>query len=149
MELKKKTLIIIVIAVILILGIGYFAYYKYIPAYKKNAEIQAYKKSLYESVVCEYSCPLSEQVYKNKTQMLPNNECIKSCTEEFKANYGSTSPTDKEKALDGFFDDLSLVISACKKLSTGENSTEIDNARFFECTSTQLGNMDEKYRYLN
>jgi|SRR3989344_1661850 len=148
MQIKKKTLSIIVI-IILILGLGYFAYYKYLPTYKRSIEIQAYKKSLYESVVCEYSCPLSEQVYKNKTQMLPNNECIKSCTEEFKANYGSTSPTDKEKALDGFFDDLSLVISACKKLSTGENSTEIDNTRFFECASTQLGNMDEKYGYLN
>ena len=148
----KNNFLAFLIILIVVIAIGIYIYESnQIYKVKRNSDLLSYKKSLYETVFCQYSCPLKFQLYQNKTQLIPDLDCIKNCTVEFKKVYSSVALnkfnfTKQELANDNFFNDIGLLIENCKKQSTG--SSLINNSEFFTCSINGLELVKERYDYL-
>lgn len=140
----------VVITAVVVFGLSYM-YFKYMPEHAKVSELKEYKKALYSSVLCQYSCPLTPQNdSKNKTQMLPGLECVKKCTDDIR-NLKIINSTFTEQDLkdDSFVADVSLAIDNCKKSTLNNVTLSIDNLQYFPCVSSGLEALKSKYSYLN
>lgn len=150
---NNKTFLAFVIILIVIISLGVYIYEsEHANNVKRNSDLLDYKKSLYGTVFCQYSCPLKFQLYQNKTQLIPDLDCVKNCTADFKKKYNSAvlnklNFTKQELANDNFFNDLELLIENCKKQSTDPASL-INNSQFFGCSVKGLELVQEKYNYL-
>jgi hypothetical protein len=150
---KNNNFMAFVIILIVVVALGVYVYesdqtYKV----KRNSDLLSYKKSLYETVFCQYNCPLKFQLYQNKTQLLPDLECVKNCTIDFKKKYSPTNLnklnfTKQELGNDNFFNDIELLVENCKKQSTNPSSI-INNSEFFSCSIKGLELVKERYNYL-
>lgn len=145
---KYKKIIISAIAVLVVIALGvYFYKAQYIPAQKRASELQEFRKSLYDSVLCEYKCPLTLQKYKNTTQLLPEQNCVQTCTADFKVKSEIINVTQIELNSDPLIKDISKVISACKSASIGQNNT-LNNTFFFNCSVEEIDKLKDNYNYL-
>ncbi len=157
---KSNYKLFTIILVVIILTFAISAYiFKYMPEQKKKAEIQSYKKAMFDSVACQYSCPLESQQIPvndsktgkivNKTQLLPGLECVKNCTAAYKQQFeAGSSITDKELLEDNFLKDIQTVIVDCRKASLNTTTLTTDNVFFFSCTTTNIQNLKTNYTYL-
>jgi hypothetical protein len=138
------------IAVILIMIIaGGFVYSNKLIQDKKYREyIKDYKKSMYTSVICEYSCPLKLSIYHNQTQMLPDVTCAKNCVADFKAQYNKNITKD---LIDGdkLLTNIGIIINNCKTKSSDLTNANVNTTQFFACASKSLSNLKQNYSYLN
>lgn len=136
--------IVIILAVILTL-----LFVKYLPEQAKQQEVTAYKKALFSSVACQYNCPLTMQDYQNKTQLLPDQTCVKSCTDNFRSMANATiDQKDAEK--DNLLKDMQQVITDCKNLAViATTPATVNTTQFFSCVSKDLAPLKSKYNYLN
>jgi hypothetical protein len=142
----KVIFIIIIILLILLAGYGYFL--KYLPKQNKDIKIIEYKKDFYKSILCEYSCPLKSQEYKNKTRLLPEIECVKDCTENFKQKNNHTIFSSVELNQDNLIKDIDAVIKECKKQSLNTTSFSLNDSLLFSCSSQRLAELGKRYDYL-
>ncbi|MDO8460613.1 MAG: hypothetical protein Q7S74_05865 [Nanoarchaeota archaeon] len=136
------------VIIILILIGGYF--YWYAPMEKKKKDMLDYKKAVYESVVCQYSCPAVDVKFQNQTQLLPDPNCIKICTDRLKTTKLNMSAFTTDDLLkDNLFFDLDTVIRQCKTDNMDNSTGGIDNTAFFKCSANNVSMIKDKYDYLN
>ena len=150
-KIRKQIVYAVVVTFIVTLIISYVLF-KYIPSTQENNQLNEYKKALFSSTICQYSCPLEEQVYQNKTQLLPGTECVKSCTESFRELQKWEQFSNEQLKNDNLIADVEKVVSACRTSSILEgNNTipSIDNVNFFSCVSKDLESLKKNYPYLN
>lgn len=140
--MKFKVILGLIVIIALLAIAGFFAW-KYNP---KNS-LQDYKKLFFDSTLCEYKCPLTEQTINNKTMLAPDGNCVQSCTLEFKKEQGKFNSTQMDK--DGFLTEIKNVANNCRAEATNISAKKFDNVKFFNCTASGLENMKLKYDYLN
>ena len=149
-KIKKDYFIISLILILLIIFASvYFFYYK--PKQEHEQSLVAYKKGIYDSVLCQYSCPLVEQEFQKTNQSLPSSECVQECTNTLKAlNISGTQFSDAELLKDSLFADLDLAIRNCQENNKEivENITIVNNSGFFECVKPEISSLKENYEYL-
>lgn len=146
---KSKTHKIWVITTIILLFliiISLVYYFNFIPKQKRAKEVQNIKKEFYNSIVCEYSCPLKETKFNNQTQLLPDINCVKNCTKKFK-ELGKINLTKEEALTDNLLKEIDQKIKECTATSTSGNL--LNNTLFFGCASTELPKIRSNYNYLN
>src|SRR3989344_207668 len=61
---NNKMIYAIIITAILVFAIAY-SVFVYLPKYQEQAKVDNYKRELYQSLVCQYSCPLSQHLIKD------------------------------------------------------------------------------------
>ncbi len=145
---SSKLVMYIILAVAVTFLIAY-ALFVYMPNHSKARAAEDYKKALYQSMVCQYGCDLTEQDYLNKTQLLPDADCVKNCTIAAKEAMNSSENlelTTADLQTDNLFVDMSQTINLCKK---DVNKNETDNSAFFSCVYNGLNELGTKYSYLN
>jgi hypothetical protein len=151
--MASKELRSIIFAVIITAVITFaisFLILKYIPETNQNLKINEYKKELYISTLCQYSCPLSLQKVGNKTEYLPEQACVKSCTDKFKNNPSlSEDISNNQIKNDGLLSDMSNGIIDCKSTAVDVKSETLNNTLFFSCSIEKLNALKNKYNYLN
>ncbi|MBS3071927.1 hypothetical protein J4408_02970 [Candidatus Pacearchaeota archaeon] len=145
--ISKKSLMTLIGVVIIIVLAVYF-YTSYYSTQKETSEINFYKAALYKSISCQYSCPLIEQEFQNKTQFLPSRSCVEGCITELNALNLSSTKFSNEKLLgDNLIPDIENVINNCKKINLEQNDTE--NKIFFSCSVNGLNALKLNYTYIN
>jgi hypothetical protein len=150
---RNRTLIAITIIIIVVIALGAYVYQSnQIYQVKRNSDLLDYKKGLYETVFCQYKCPLKTQLYQNTTQLIPDLECVKNCSASFKTKYNSAvlnklNFTKQELSSDNFFNDIELIIANCKTQSA-DSASLLNNTQFFSCSVKGLELIREKYNYL-
>ncbi|HLD98538.1 MAG TPA: hypothetical protein VI815_04385 [Candidatus Nanoarchaeia archaeon] len=144
-----KILVIVIAAIIIIALVAYFGYGYYLGT-KKSQEIITYKQDVYNSILCEFNCPLTEQEFNGKKQLLPEVECVKTCSEEFRGKNYSLSTADREFLIkDGFLTQLSTIVTSCQNQSVDVVTKNLNISKFSSCARTNLEPLKEKYPYLD
>jgi hypothetical protein len=113
-------------------------------------EINNYKRALFQSLECQYSCSPENITMNNETRFLPNPVCIKACTAALKAK-NLPAPTEfnqTEMMGDDLFKDIELAHTNCTSSNTNQTSGERLETSFFECMSEQLKTIKSKYSYV-
>ena len=150
-KLSKNTIYLIAIIIIAIIALLIF----YNKSTKTQVEIPEniddinyYKKALFDSTVCQYSCPLEEQPFQGTQQLLPSKECIRSCIDELKANgFNENTTTQYNILLDPMVSDVESAIVNCRIENTIND--KINNEGFFTCSAEKLELLRGEYEYLN
>ena len=116
-----------------------------------SEEIQDYKIALYEAILCQYSCPLTEGRIQDTPIVVPEPSCTQACSSKLRANgYSPDQFTEEELLNDSLLSDLEETISNCRTTSGVAEEKTVDNVRgFFDCTSPNLKKLKETYEYLN
>lgn len=156
MEKKNNSnkIIISVVATAIVVFLVCYIIFGYLPKYKEQVKINDYKKGLYDSIVCQYSCPLTIQTLGNKTQELPEQSCVMQCTSNLRAIQNSTDSIPNSALLnDDLIKDIEKEINTCKTVSVSENPKtklpELNNTLFFNCSAQGISSLKDKYSYLN
>lgn len=146
---NKRNVFIAIIITAIITAVICWLVFSYIPDYQKNIKIQSYKRSVFNSVLCEYKCPLTNQTYVNKTILLPDQECVKNCTVNVKDDQEKLNDfSNNDLKKDGLTEELMVVVNNCKKTSSDPKTKILDNKIFFDCVIKALEGLKEKYPYL-
>ena len=145
-KISKKTikiLLVILFSIILISSLYFYNSHN-----KKEKSIEEYKQAIYNSLLCQFSCPMKEAQVENQKQLVPDAFCIQNCTGKLKANnFTNNIYSEKELLKDSLFSDLDKSISQCKKENTGSD-TNIDYTKYYACNLKELTMLKEKYNYL-
>ena len=148
-KLSKQIILAVIITSIIIFSVSFFVF-KYIPENKQNSKVNDYKKELYNSILCQYSCNLTLQQFQNKTEYLPDKTCVENCTKKFKElQLSGESISNDQIKNDRLIEDLSNTINSCKTEAFDKNNLELNNTLFFECSKEKLSELKTKYKYLN
>ena len=111
--------------------------------------INEYKKLGYESLLCQYNCPLELQTLNNKTQLLPNSACVEACSQKLKqANVSSDIFSANDLKNDNLFSDITNAVNICKTESVNKTSLTMDNRVYFNCVSEKLKSLAVTYPYV-
>ncbi len=149
---SKDILVTAVISFVVAFAIAYFVF-AYIPANSESSQINDYKKALYNSVLCQYKCPLVEQMFNNKTVNAPNASCVQTCSAEFRAQQLKAGETisDSDLLSDNLIEDIQNIVTACRNQSISDNGNlpDINNTVFFPCVVNGLEGLKNQYSYLN
>jgi len=146
---RRNTIItIIIIVVIVLVFVGGYYLKDYQDKQKKISEINDYKKGFYDGILCQYECPLTLQNMSNKTEMLPELNCVKDCSAPFKAKFSSVSYTKPELERDNLLKDIDGVVANCKKTSMNMTALKLDNVAYFNCAAKGVEGLKQNYTYL-
>jgi len=149
-ELKVKRQTLYIIIAVIITAVVTSAFFIYYPKYQGNNEINQYKKALYDSVLCQYSCPLVDQVVQNTTQKLPEQACVQACTEKLRTiNIDGNKFSNSDLQNDNFVKDVESGITNCRTESLNTTTLKVENERFFSCSINFLQSVKDNYSYLN
>lgn len=154
-EIPKKYVSLIVIVILLVLGMAAYSIYNKQPENTNidQGKLLDYKKTVYDGLVCQYSCELVEGGVKNGiTQMVPNRECLSGCLEMTKSKgYDEKTFTEEEVLTDNLFVDIDSVIEECKTLYmvVDDQGSLPQFEEFYACTLEGLDNIKPNYEYLN
>lgn len=144
----KSVIIAIIITAVITFSISYIIF-KYIPDNNQNIKINDYKKELYSSTLCQYSCPLTLQTAQNKTQYLPEQSCVQNCTVDVKKIQASGDAiSNAQLKNDKLLDDMSVAITNCRTEAVDVNTKTLNNTLFFTCSIEKLRGLKDKYSYL-
>jgi hypothetical protein len=153
----KKTDIYKIATVIILTAIVVFALaafvFKYYPEMKRESEINAYKKAVYSTILCQYKCPLTPQFVSqvNRTEAVPDEVCVQNCTISL-MNVNSSNIKSEELMNDNLAKDIQDTLLACKSGSQVYNLTlvgqAVNTAMFFSCAIDGLESLKENYSYL-
>ncbi len=145
-KIPKKKLYIALVALSLIALIS--SILLYISYNNKEKMIEEYKLVIYNSLLCQFSCPIKEAQFEDQKQLVPDAACIKTCTEKLKANnFTQNIYAEKELLKDDLFLDIDQAISQCKKENTNIDSN-INYASYYSCNLEKINGLKEKYDYL-
>ncbi len=143
---------VITISLVIILGFlvsSFLLFYNPQNVSAKEYTPQEYKKALYDSFSCQYSCPLAEQEYQGRVQLLPSRECTQNCIDNYNSlEIDSSKFTQQELLQDNLAGDVGAIVDNCRAISTSQDG-EINNEDFFACTTDGLESLKEDYKYLN
>ncbi|HLC78353.1 MAG TPA: hypothetical protein VJH92_04470 [Candidatus Nanoarchaeia archaeon] len=150
LKLSGKVLAAVIITAIVIFLLT-FAIFKYLPDQKRASEVNSYKKQIFDSVVCQYSCPLKEQAIQNKTQLLPDQTCVQQCAGDLNtAKEESAKFSDNDLKTDTLYSDIEALVASCRTSSVDSSGTipKLDNVKFFDCVKQGLEGLKTNYSYL-
>ncbi len=147
-KITKKTFYLIIAGLVFVLVAGYFGF----GFYKEKAwenEVNSYKKFLYDSTVCQYSCPLEEQQIGNSSLLLPEKECVTSCLEGFRnSGIDANKFSNNDLMKDGLVLDIQDKVVACKRDSANLTGERERAESFVSCVGNSLRELKETYGYL-
>jgi len=149
-KVNKKVVYLIVFTTIIVFLLS-FLIFKYFPEQKRTSDINSYKKQIFDSISCQYGCPLTEQKLQNKTQLLPDQSCVQKCTIDLKSNKNESDKfSDQDLKNDDLFLDVENLVTSCKNSSIDQSLIlpSINNTLFFNCVTQDLNNFKIKYPYL-
>jgi len=146
--MKKQIKTLLFIAIIIIVFIGGYFLKDFLDKQNRIKDVNDYKKGFYDGLVCQYSCPMSLQDISNKTQMLPDVDCVKSCSAAFKQKYSSFSAKKEELQRDKLLDDIDNLVKDCKKTTINATSITFNNTQYFDCATKSLSGLKTNYSYL-
>ncbi len=146
MKKEYKTMIFIVVIIAVFVG-GYFLK-DFLDKQNKARDVNNYKRGFYDGLVCQYSCPMSLQNLSNKTQMLPDVDCVKSCSAAFKNKFASFSVKKEELQKDNLLNDIDNVVKGCKKNTINTTANTFNNTAYFNCAVKSLSGLKMNYSYL-
>ena len=116
----------------------------------KESDILKYKKDIYKSILCQYSCPLIKQEFQNKSQFLPSKSCVENCTEIFRTEQQNPEKiTAKDLSKDSLILDMDKAIRACTGSISQNSTSEEASFNFFLCSRKSLEDIKANYSYLN
>ena len=147
-KIQKNIVYAVIITFVITFALTYFIFVSY-PNMQQQSSINKYKKELFSSVLCQYSCPLTNQTINNKTQLLPSQDCVKQCTVNMKEIQNSTTIKNSDLENDNLITDIESVVSDCKIKAVNQTALTMNNELFFSCTSSSLASLKSKYSYLN
>lgn len=146
-----KTLSAIILTAIVVFLLT-FLILNYIPDNKRQSELNSYKKDMFDSFACQYQCPLKEQLFQNKTQLLPDVSCTQQCTTALKNKQNESDKfSNNDLKNDNLFLDVEKLVSECRTSSVN-NSTmipSINNTLFFDCVKGKIEPLRSQYKYLS
>lgn len=148
MEKNKKFKTILFIAIILIVFIGGYFLKDFLDKQNRIRDVNNYKKGFYEGLVCQYNCPMTLQNMSNKTQILPDIDCVKSCSNNFKQKYFGFSVKQEELQRDNLLNDIDNAIKNCKKNTINTTAFTFNNTEYFDCAAKSLTGLKINYSYL-
>lgn len=148
MKINRNLKIILFVAIIIIVFIGGYFLKDFLDKQNRIKEVNSYKKGFYEGLVCQYNCPMSLQNMSNKTQMLPDIDCVKSCSNTFKQKFSSFSAKQEELQRDNLLNDIDLAVKNCKKNTINSTAYTFNNTEYFNCAAKSLDELKIKYNYL-
>lgn len=160
-QISKKTLLY---SLIILIIAALFLYYglEYLPEKNKVDNINTYKKAIYDSILCQFTCPLLPSISQNTTVFLPDQLCQKICIAELKAkNLNTTKYSQQDLISDNLATDINNIILDCKNLhtikhpivnETSSNNTSqtipINTTAYFPCVKQGLNGLQDKYPYI-
>jgi hypothetical protein len=146
----KPIIIAIILTAIITFAISYVIF-KSSPATNESLSpnLNEYRKGLYSSTLCQYSCPLTLQEVQNKSQYFPDPACVENCAKNFKALQASYLPNSTDIEKDGLIGDMSNAVNTCKADSLDLTTKEMNNTEFFQCSIDKMNALKGKYSYLN
>lgn len=160
-QISKKTLFIGLI-ILIVAAILLYYNFSYLPEKNKEEEIKAYKKALYESILCQFTCALSPSKVQNTTVFLPDSLCQKICIVELRAkNINASKYSEQDVLTDNLAADIEKTMSDCKKLYTISQPTAnvsslnetslaipVNTTAYFPCVKQGLIDLQAKYPYI-
>ena len=151
MKVRKNRLLIgvAVLLAIVILGIYFMN-----PWAEENnlTGVQTYKKAIYESLACQYSCPVAAVNLSGKAEEMPDGKCIRGCLNKIKeTGFNKTSFTEQELLDDDFVYNITNVIETCRQEFMAVNNESVlpDSGGFYDCGFKGLNSLKKDYVYLN
>ncbi len=142
-KISKKAIYILII-VILILTSGALFFING----NKSAGVEEYKKEIYESVSCQYNCPVKEYDLAERKEYLLDDSCVKECIAELKAKgFVKDQFSAEELTTDDFAFEIDEILQGCRQEFVDEENLP-DNLGFYGCVKEKLASMKEKYSYL-
>ncbi len=147
--MKKQYKKILFIAIIIIVFIGGYFLKEFLDKQNRIKDVNDYKRGFYAGLVCQYSCPMSLQNINNKTQMLPDVDCVKSCSTAFKSKFSTFSVKKEELQRDNLLADIDNVVKDCKKNTINTTAYSFNNTAYFNCAAKTLSGLKMNYSYLN
>lgn len=147
---KISTAIIITAIVVFVIAAFVFKYY---PEMKKESEVNAYKKAVYNTIVCQYKCPLTPQfvLQVNRTEAVPDELCVQNCSIAL-MDVNTSNIKSEDLLNDNLAKDIQDTLTTCKSESQVYNSTSVgqavNTAMFFSCATHGLEALKETYSYL-
>lgn len=149
LKISKKSLYISIISVILVIVLLVY-FLKLQPEMARASEVQEFKKALYESTLCQYSCPLSNVTFDNLTQVLPNRTCTDSCLADLRdKNFSSDDFADAELTTDALVADIENIVRSCNTANRDPENAQVLPEEFFTCIADNLEDLKTDYSYLN
>lgn len=113
-----------------------------------EAEVQSYKKAVYDSLVCQYECPTEEQEFQGTTQPFLVRSCVERCTSIIEERGFDREQFPGEALLqDRLFSDLDNRLSECRQTHVDEEGFP-QNGPFYDCVSVSLDEIRSQYEYL-
>ena len=147
-KFSKKVLVISAIVLVLLI-LGSIYYFKILPAQKKQSEIKEYKKALYDSILCQYNCPMQNYTIQNQTQTIQNHECVVQCINGLKGKgYIKNQYSNNEINDDSLAEDIQAIVANCRQNSVDSKTNLPDSQLTTDCAISGLENLKEKYPYL-
>jgi hypothetical protein len=145
-KLTKGGIVIgFVVLILLIAGFWYFGSYQ--PKMAKADKVEAYKKQVYESILCQYKCPIVNTTVNNETRPTPDVACIKECVNVAKAtNITGEDISNAELKSDNLASDILLIIDSCTQTNTVSKMTNYTG--LYDCAGPQLEGLKQNYSYL-
>jgi len=141
---RKMGVGVIMLIVVVIFGVYLFYYIEN----NKEIKINDYKLEVYNSLVCQFSCPMEEARFQNETRLLPETTCIEKCTENLKLNYLKNDSYIKEQLLgDNLFKDIDGAIIECRGINM-DAAGSVNYSSYYNCNLEKLYAMRDKYGYL-
>lgn len=149
-KFSKRTLILIILIILAIALLAVYLFY-YAPKQKKQNEINDYKKSLYESILCQYECPMKNYTFEeNQTQLLQDRDCVVACIGSLKTKgYVKDQYSNNEINSDSLAQDIDFVVSNCRKENVNNSTKVVDNQAITNCAIEGLRALKQTYKYLN
>ena len=146
--LSKKS-VSIILSVIVTIIVLILLTTSYLPNQKQADLVVEYKKALYESVLCQYSCPIIEGEFNNETTRIPDMACIQDCVNEFRAKgIDANTISNRDLETDNFVLDSTTIIEDCRTLNLGVGANSTNSEFFFICAKDSLQKLNQTYLYL-
>lgn len=148
-KISKKNIYIAIVVVIIIAAVGYYSLVR-LPEQNKQKDVIEYKKALYESILCQYKCPLTNYTFQdNQTQNLPNSDCVKVCINELKANgFVKNQFSANDLMKDNLAIDVEVIVSGCRSENIDNSTFELKSEEWINCSIGRLEELKENYTYL-
>ncbi len=152
-EIKiRKSNLYLLIALILIILIAVFIVKSQNTSGADPVEVQAYKTALFESIYCQYNCPLEYITFNNQTQILPSQQCVQSCISKInEKGYEKTKYSDSDLLReDNMVLEVTSSIEFCGDQYPVDYTSELlNNTLFVDCVKSSLNDIKSNYTYLN
>jgi len=113
-----------------------------------DEEVEEFKNALYESISCQYSCPVEEYELTDRTEVLLGDRCVGECISQLELKgYEREEFSVEDLTNDDFALDLDNLLNDCRQEHIDEDGVP-DNQKFYDCVNVELGDLKGVYSYL-